>query len=952
MFRLILILLMVICLLPAAAQNIFQPSGKVTLHGKGADTGPKGYSLPAPVPATRNCQAVEIWEEKHLKFADLESAAEFEKAIAAQIQLQQNSANKDGQVHIIPVVVHVVHNGEAKGTGANISFDQIKSQIEILNEDFRRKEHTPGFNGHSSGADTEIEFELALRDPEGQVLTEPGVNRVNGNHSSWNSVSQIEQLLKPATQWDPEQYLNIWSVNYGGALKNNLGYGQFPSVSNLPGLPQIAGLASTDGIVIRYTAFGSEGNVAAPYNQGRTLTHELGHWLGLRHVWGDGDCNSDDYCDDTPVSSEPNYICYSRFNTCANDSGYDMAENYMNYTPDSCMNVFTLDQRARMRAVLAICPRRKELTNSEVYLPISRPTAFFEMNRNSICEGESVKFTDRSTNQPDTWEWTFFNEFGQTVATSTFPDPQIMIPDYGIYSVMLIAGNSFGRDTIYRENNITVLKAGQMTLPFYENFEEQDVLPGWLPYNPDNDRTWQFDGTASADTAGNWSIYFDNYDFISDPYGNVDVLISNRLNLPPDSTAWLTFQVAYARFSEDYSDTLALYYSLDCGQTFLPFWRKGGSDLATTTDETQAFRPQQNEWRKEQVSLGFLKGQPSVYLAIANWSGWGNNLYLDDISIKSEIGALKPVASFLLKKDTACANEAILFSDRSGNFPSEWHWEFPGGIPATSSLQQPVVRYQAPGRYAMKLVVKNAAGADSILLQDAITIAEPPALTISASDSSLCQGDSLTIQATGGYDHYWLDGRGSIIFFGQKIRLQPTVDQTYSVFAENLYGCPASRSVDITIKTRPPQPEITRLDDLLVSTPASSYQWWKNGQLLSGETGQTLQLVSSGSYQVAVVNVQGCTSFSEPVTAFPTGIEEQPDLEWFIAGNTLNIWLKNWQTSRANVEIYHASGKLIRKQEISHSAATFTLPERASGLYLIRVYSDDQWLVKKFLLGQ
>lgn len=270
-------------------------------------------------------------------------------------------------IYRIPVVVHVVHNGEPIGVGSNISYEQIKSQIEVLNEDFRRKQGTNGFNESLVGADTEIEFYLADRDPKGRVLTEPGVDRIDGEREEWPKGvfrNPIEDRLKPFTYWHPEQYFNIWTVNFGGFVSRDLlGYAQFPNNSGLPGLEDNNGTGQTDGIVIGYKYFGSSEKgdfpvLIPPFDLGRTTTHEVGHWLGLRHIWGDGDCTVDDFCKDTPTTSEPFFGCPNRVVSCGMLA---MVENYMDYTEDACLSIFTQDQKARMFQVLQNSPRRLEL---------------------------------------------------------------------------------------------------------------------------------------------------------------------------------------------------------------------------------------------------------------------------------------------------------------------------------------------------------------------------------------------------------------------------------------------------------------------------------------------------------------------------------------------------------------------------------------------------------------
>lgn len=277
----------------------------------------------------------------------------------AMMELEEIT-EKEPFIYRIPVVVHVVHNGEPVGTGPNISQAQVESQIEVLNEDFRRIAGTNGF--HVNGVDTQIEFFLAPADPTGAPLNEPGIHRYDGGRAIWPTgfASSVDTQLKPATFWDPDRYFNIWTVNFGGFIgRNLLGYAQFPSESGLPGLNANEGPAETDGVVVGYKYFG-RGNfpeLNATYNLGRTCTHEVGHWLGLRHIWGDGDCTLDDFCSDTPISDGPNYSC-SPHESCGTA---DMIENYMDYTEDYCMSLFTQDQKERMMQVLENSPRRNTL---------------------------------------------------------------------------------------------------------------------------------------------------------------------------------------------------------------------------------------------------------------------------------------------------------------------------------------------------------------------------------------------------------------------------------------------------------------------------------------------------------------------------------------------------------------------------------------------------------------
>ena len=253
----------------------------------------------------------------------------------------------------IPIVVHVIHNGTAIGAGRNIPTVQITNQIRILNEDYRRlnqdRFQTPNaFSGIAS--DPIIEFRLACKDPNGNQTD--GIDRVtssNGTTSFSVNPLTIESAAKHTNQggidaWPTDRYLNIWVCNLTSGL---LGAATFPS--NFSSNPNI------DGVMVNFEAFGSGGNTIYPFNLGRTATHEIGHWLNLKHIWGDDDgaCSGSDECDDTPNQGgdTPTNLTpiFPNRKSCGNSG--DMFMNYMDYSADRLMNIFTNDQRTRMRAV-------------------------------------------------------------------------------------------------------------------------------------------------------------------------------------------------------------------------------------------------------------------------------------------------------------------------------------------------------------------------------------------------------------------------------------------------------------------------------------------------------------------------------------------------------------------------------------------------------------------------
>lgn len=353
------------------AQN---KSGDRTVFGK--KVSPENISPSGHI----RCASTEYEQYLRELNPNMESLEQFEKWMAKKIEEQkynQQLLSQSGGIIYIPVVVHVIHNGDAYGVNENITDEQVQSQITVMNQDFRRMSGTPGFNTNPVGADVQVEFVLAKVDPNGNPTN--GINRVNLCQASW-STADINSTVKPTTIWDPDLYMNMWSVNFTDT--SLLGYAQFPE-STLGGLSTASQSANTDGVVAGYRFFGSSdlatGSFSAPFDKGRTMTHEVGHYLGLRHIWGDNSAcpttntvNDKDFVADTPAANGPNYGCVANTNTCPSNPGNDMIQNYMDYTDDTCMNIFTAGQKARITTVMNNSPRRSTLKTStkDVAIPL------------------------------------------------------------------------------------------------------------------------------------------------------------------------------------------------------------------------------------------------------------------------------------------------------------------------------------------------------------------------------------------------------------------------------------------------------------------------------------------------------------------------------------------------------------------------------------------------------
>ncbi len=262
--------------------------------------------------------------------------------IAKARSLNKLNSKVQHTIVYIPTVVHVIHTSEAGIISddpniGNISKEQIMSQIEVLNNDYRKKFGTPGFNDHPDGADLEIQFCLARLDPQGNPTE--GITRNYREKREYDANSDDIEI-KEIVHWPADQYMNVYVVP---KLSDNfLGYATFPEEPR-----------QYDGIVMSNRFFGNRTGTsidafAFPYNQGRTMTHEVGHWLGLVHIWGDGNCAIDDGCDDTPDSDSGNFGCDTTHESCGS---LDMVRNYMDYSDDDCFNIFTNCQKLLTRNI-------------------------------------------------------------------------------------------------------------------------------------------------------------------------------------------------------------------------------------------------------------------------------------------------------------------------------------------------------------------------------------------------------------------------------------------------------------------------------------------------------------------------------------------------------------------------------------------------------------------------
>jgi PKD repeat protein len=841
------------------------------------------YSEPVnQVPPSRTCgtmDAAYLYQQNAKGQTYLD---EFEEWLEQRIKEdKKNNALPKSNIYTIPVIVHVIHNSnEAVGQGRNISQAQINSQIDVLNEDFRRTNadaaQTPAPFA-AVAADVEIQFCLAMVDPNGTPLAQPGIRRIAAtsisglsNTTTGYSTTTVDNVIKPATQWDPNRYFNIWVCQLQGGL---LGYAQFPSNSGLSGLNANGGAANTDGVVIGYNYFGRVGNVTAPFNLGRTATHEVGHWLGLRHIWGDGNCASD-FCNDTPTQSNSTSGCPSYPNAAGctgvpNPPGR-MFQNYMDYSNDGCMNVFTANQKTRMRTVMQNSPRRVQLLSSTVCSsPSTPPVADFVANVTTVTVGGFVNFTNLSTGNGNTYSWTFN---GGTPGTSTAVNPSnIQYNTVGTYTVTLVATNSNGSDTETKVNYINVVPASgcdtitNLTMTNIASYVVDAVNPidsGYISGNNifgDKAKADRFTSIAPY-THITGGVFYLSKAVDNGAPSNVTFAVWNNTGTggSPGATPIATKTVPISSLSTGTTPNY-IYFNNPVSVSGLTSFYVGvilpqtpGDTVALYTNQ---YDPNVTNTAWEQWSNNTWSDYPG---------GWGAN-YKFNHAMFLFVTDAPPTASFTATPTTICPNGTVNFTSTSTNAVT-YSWSFPGGVPSTSTAANPSVVYPNSGQYNVRLaVIGQCGGRDTINMTNYINVTSNLNATIAPTHVT-CFGANngiATANATGGsspYTYSWSSGQTT-----QTINnLSPG---QYSVTITDAAGC---SDVEIVTITQPSQlgGSITVVDEScggangsLTANPTGgtgpyTYSWNTNPV----QTTQTISNLSAGIYTVSVTDFNNCTT--------------------------------------------------------------------------------------------
>lgn len=569
----------------------------------------------------RYCGQTEQTEALFKKFPHLRHDAQ-EAEEQLQMEEQARSLGGDDEIIIIPVVFHIIHDGGDE----NISDEQVYSAMEVLNRDMRMLNSDVNqvvAEFADITADSHIEFRLAKRDPNGNCTK--GINRIQSS-LTYEGGSEMKSLI----QWPRDEYMNVWTcADAGGAA----GYTFLPSSVNSPFM------ASQDGIVLLHSYTGDTGT--SNVFRSRTLTHEVGHWLNLRHTWGSGNtpgvsanCDMDD-----GVSDTPNTVGWTTCNLDGESCGaLDNVQNYMEYS--YCSRMFTQGQRSRMRtAAQSSTAQRNQLStqsnliNTGVLEEAVLCAADFFVNQQVICVGEEVQFFDDSYHDISAWTWEFGD--GQVVEGNDpeiHRNPLVVFDTPGIYSVALTVTD--GQESLeeVKEAFITVLPVGALPNDYVEGFEEGLNEDLWFIQNEHDNVTWELTGQAAYTGERSVRIRNTNNSFEA----STDDLISSTVDLSGAQVATISYRWAFAQKSNETDDRLRVSVSNDCGETWaLRKLHRGFTDLPTAPIQNSEFIPNSpDQWSYHEVTVDNPDFMVESFRFKFEFEGrGGNNIYLDDINL-------------------------------------------------------------------------------------------------------------------------------------------------------------------------------------------------------------------------------------------------------------------------------------------------------------------------------
>lgn len=734
------------------------------------------------------------------------------------LEMHEELAERDDEIYVIPTVVHVIHEGELIGVGSNISDEQVFSAIDAINEDFRK---IAGTNGDGDGVDVGIEFCLASRDPDGNSTT--GIVRVDGSVvadyaemgiEASSSVGAPEGEIKALSTWPRADYMNIWVVNEiedNDAGSGIQGYAYFPINSPV------------DGIVMLHNAFGTVGNLKPNTDMNRTLTHEIGHYIGCYHTFHNtNDCSVEANCEtggdrvcDTPVT--PLSV------SCSSPEcdGTQQVENYMDYTSETCRNMFSQGQKDRMRATLL--SDRATLLDSFGCVPVT--------------------------------------QYDAGVSAIQYPTGSICDPNFSPIVIL----------TNYGSENLT-------SVDF--SYGVDGNLSGSYSWTGDLAPGTSEEVTLNALSAapGDHSLDIET----SNPNGNGDENSGNDVIAGAFAVAIgasLTLEVNIDYFGQETTWMI----ETDGGDLVASGGPYINSSQGTIYEEIIcASEGCYTLYMYDEYGDGmsFLNGTYTLFDADDNElaSGGGNfgaevthDFCVDEIVVEGNA----PTADFTISSASLCEGGSVDFTDNSLDLPTDWDWDIVGGTPSTSSSQHPQdVDFTSAGVYTITLTVTNEFGSDTHT--ESIEIFDLPSVSLSATEPT-CFGLAngmveATVAGAGGFSFDWNTGTSDSFI--------DDVDAGYyNVVVTDMNGCSDQAALtldepsEISISTSVTHPTCFDAEDGSATADASggvgsiTYSW------TNGDAGAQATGLNNGTHSVTATDQNNCTSTAQVSVEAPDEIE-------------------------------------------------------------------------------
>jgi hypothetical protein len=859
--------------------------------------------------------------------------AQFQQLITQYLQQnpEQAKAMANSQImsgYSIPVIMHVIHGGQAVGTFPNLAQGQLNSQVTVLDNDFSGIGQNIGNypatafttyatntlvsaaskdgSGRIAITNCNINFCLATKDTLGNVLAEPGIHRVDYNtlpatanpsknpaYTGYNTTTLftnfINSYIKPNTIWNVSKYLNIWVTDRQNAT-GLLGYATFPPLTTLAGIPGSLGTATTDGFWSWAASFGSStlfpgGTYSAPYDKGRTCTHEIGHWLGLRHIWGDGSCLTD-YCNDTPPASAANFGAptYPLLpNSCnaatpPNGANGDMFMNFMDYTDDLAMYMFTADQRLRAQVAMANSPYRKFLgTHGLCNLPA--PIANFSVTPNPGCVGSVLNVGDLSLNVPNAWSYTMT---GGTPSVSTAQNPTVTYTAAGVYSITLVSTNGAGSSTpivktvtvitgpaftltsnpsatVCAGNNVTITPSGATT---YTLVNSGATAPPFI-VTPTVATVYSVTaittGTNTCPRTQTLAITIGTINITITP-ATPSVCLNQSVTLTGSGATTYTWSTGPTTSTISVSPTVTTTYTLN---------GTGGGCTGTKTVQVTLNPTPTLTATNATICAG---GTATLTAGGANTYLWSTGATTSVITVSPGVNTVytytgtsalgctntKTVSVTIgtgLTISTVATPTAICAGSSStltASGATTYTWST--GPTGASLVVTPTV--------TTNYTVTGASGACTGSTTINILVNTNPTIVATSSSPSICAGNSATMSASGAVSYTWNPGN----FIGASYSVSPAATTIYTVTGTNASGCVNTKTASVFVSALPvvnatanPTSICTGGSSTLTATGATTYSW------SAGGTGAIKTVTPASTSVYTVTGTTGLCSASNTV---------------------------------------------------------------------------------------